>query len=575
MITKGQKINDRYKIIKTIGEGGMANVYLAVDEILNREVAVKVLRGDLAEDDKFVRRFQREAISASSLNHPNIVEVYDVGEDDGSYFIVMEYINGITLKSLVKKRNKLSLIEVVDIMKQLTSGIACAHKNDIIHRDIKPQNVMILDDGTVKITDFGIATALNNVEMTQTNSIMGSVHYLPPEQASGKATTFQSDIYSLGILMYELLTGTIPFKGDTAVEVAMKQMKEDLPSVVKKNPEIPQSVENILMKSCAKNPLNRYETVEDMHDDILVCLDEKHAHDKPYVYKYPEHDFDKAKKEKALKELKKVEFENLGGTLTMTKNKKEGKILNLLVAVTGFLFVFLALGLAAVVIIYPKVTEVGEVTITDVSNMDVSKARRTLEALDLKVNTELTYKSSSTVEQGKVISTNPVSGRTVKKGKNVSLIVSSGVKGIVLENYVGKNYYEIKEKLELAGIKINVETEDISAADNKKVDENMIIGQNPKPGTIVSEGDSIIITLPNIVTEYPDFVKEKWTYEKVVEFCSKYGVTVVKATRETADIPEGTVVAQSRDAGMRVTSPYTLTITVAVPPTIDTGEFEE
>lgn len=572
MITKGQKINDRYKIIKTIGEGGMANVYLALDEILNREVAVKILRGDLAEDEKFVRRFQREAISASSLNHPNIVEVYDVGEDDGSYFIVMEYINGITLKNLVKKRGKLSLIEVVDIMKQLTSGIACAHRNNIIHRDIKPQNVMILDDGKIKITDFGISTALNSIEMTQTNSVMGSVHYLPPEQASGKATTFKSDIYSLGIVMYELLTGAIPFKGETAVEVAMKQLKEDLPSVVKKNPEIPQSVENILMRACAKNPLNRYDSVEEMYHDIKVCLEPTHVNDKPYVYKYPEHEFDKPKK---VKELQNVEFDNLGGTLTMNKKKTGGKALNFFVAATGLLCIFLFLGLAAVIIIYPKVTQVEEVTVKDVSNMEVSQARKTLEALGLKVNSELTYKSSGNIVQGKVISTEPASGRTVKKGKEVTLVVSAGVKGIVLENYVGKNYYEIKEKLELAGIKINVETEDISADDGEKVDENTIIGQSPKSGTLVSEGDSIIITLPNLVTDYPDFVKEKWTYEKVVEFCTKYGVTVEKATRETADVPEGTVVAQSRQAGMRVTSPYTLVITVAVPPTIDDGDSEE
>ena len=569
MITKGQKINDRYKIIKTIGEGGMANVYLANDEILNREVAVKILRGDLAEDDKFVRRFQREAISASSLNHPNIVEVYDVGEDNGSYFIVMEYINGITLKNLVKKRGKLSLTEIIDIMKQLTSGISCAHKNNIIHRDIKPQNVMILDDGKIKITDFGIATALNSIEMTQTNSVMGSVHYLPPEQANGKATTFKSDIYSLGILMYELLTGTIPFKGETAVEVAMKQLKEDLPSVVKKNPDIPQSVENILIKACAKNPKNRYETVDEMHDDIVTCLDEKHAHDKPYTYKYPEHEFDKPKKVKTLKD---VEFDNLGGTLTVNKKKSSGKVLNFFVFATGFICILLFLGLASLVIIYPKLTEVKEVTITDVSNMDVSEAREKLEALGLNVNTELTYKSSSTVEQGKVIQTEPVSGRTVKKGKNVTLVISSGVKGVVLENYVGKNYYEIKEKLETAGIKINIETEDIT--DDNKVDENTIIGQTPKSGTIISQGDSIILVLPNKVTDYPDFVKEKWSYEKIVEFCSKYGVTVEKATREDGTVPEGTVLAQSRQAGMRVTSPYTLIITVAVPPT-EVDEDEE
>ena len=212
MVVKGQLIDNRYKIIRSIGEGGMANVYLAYDTILEREVAVKILRGDLADDEKFVRRFQREANAASSLKHPNIVEMYDVGEDDGNYFIVMEYINGKTLKSLIKKRGALTLEEVMDIMLQLTSAVACAHDSYIIHRDIKPQNVMILEDGRIKITDFGIAMALNSNELTQTNSVMGSVHYLPPEQANGSGSTIKSDIYSLGILMFELLTGKLPFK---------------------------------------------------------------------------------------------------------------------------------------------------------------------------------------------------------------------------------------------------------------------------------------------------------------------------------------------------------------------------
>ena len=567
MITKGQKINDRYKIIKTIGEGGMANVYLAEDEILNRQVAVKILRGDLAEDEKFVRRFQREAISASSLNHPNIVEVYDVGEDNGDYFIVMEYINGKNLKSLIKKRGALSLSEVIDIMLQLTSGIACAHKSLIIHRDIKPQNVMILEDGTVKITDFGIATALNSAEMTQTNSVMGSVHYLPPEQASGKATTVKSDIYSLGILMYELLTGNIPFKGENAVEIAMKQLKEELPSVVKKNPEIPQSVENILIRACAKNPDNRYDDVEQMYTDIKECLTDEHKSDVPYKYKYPEHEMEKTKR---INSLKKVEFDNLGGTLTVKKKEKTNAILNTAVVITGLICIFLFLGLGSLLIIYPKVTQVPEVTISNVANMDVVKAEQTLKALGLEVNTEVSYKSSSTVTQGKVISTEPVAGRTVKKGKTVTLIVSTGVKGIALENYVGKNYYEIKGTLETQGIKINVETEDVSDDDN--VDENTIIGQNPKAGTIISEGDSIILTIPNVVTEYPDFVAEKWSFEKIEEFCAKHDVTVQMVEKETSDYAPGTVIGQSRKAGMRVTSPYTLVITVAKEPIINTDE---
>lgn len=199
MITKGQKINDRYEIIRSIGEGGMANVYLARDIILERNVAIKILRGDLAGDEKFVRRFQREALSASSLSHPNIVEMYDVGEDNGTYYIVMEYVEGMTLKQLIKKRGSLSLSEAIDIMLQITDGIKEAHDSYIIHRDLKPQNILIKENGEVKITDFGIAMALNSTQLTQTNSVMGSVHYLPPEQASGKGATIKSDIYSMGI----------------------------------------------------------------------------------------------------------------------------------------------------------------------------------------------------------------------------------------------------------------------------------------------------------------------------------------------------------------------------------------
>ena len=292
MLSKGQKINNRYEIVKSIGEGGMANVYLANDKILDRKVAVKVLRGDLSSDDRFIRRFQREALSVSNLSHPNIVEVYDVGEEDSEYYIVMEYIEGKTLKQLLKKRESLTLTEVIDIMTQLTDGIAHAHESYIIHRDIKPQNIMIQDDGRIKITDFGIAMALNATQLTQTNSVMGSVHYLPPEQASGKGATVKSDIYSMGILMYELLTGTVPFKGDNAVEIALKHMKDKIPSIRKQDPSIPQSVENILMKATAKNPRNRYDSAREMHDDLVTCLTEEHANDKKITFEYPENDID-------------------------------------------------------------------------------------------------------------------------------------------------------------------------------------------------------------------------------------------------------------------------------------------
>src|SRR5574344_290778 len=345
MIVKGQKVNDRYQIIKTIGEGGMANVYLAYDTILDRNVAVKVLRGDLATDEKFVRRFQREALSASSLSHPNIVEVYDVGEDNGQYYIVMEYIEGKQLKQLLKKRGKLTVSEVIDIMLQISDGLSVAHDSYIIHRDIKPQNIMIQENGLVKITDFGIAMAMNATQLTQTNSVMGSVHYLPPEQANGKGATLQSDIYSMGILMYELLTGELPYRGDNAVEIALKHLKEPFPSVKEKVPEVPQSVENIIIRATAKNPKNRYEDARAMNEDLRTCLDDSRAKEEKITLKYPDGD-DEAKVTKALKS-KKIEDENgevIAKQITDTDTKKQNSLLLILASVfTGLVVLITAI----------------------------------------------------------------------------------------------------------------------------------------------------------------------------------------------------------------------------------------
>src|SRR5574344_2068014 len=376
MVTKGQRINDRYEIEKLIGEGGMANVYLAQDTILDRKVAVKVLRGDLAGDDKFVRRFQREALSASSLSHPNIVEIYDVGEDNGNFYIVMEYIEGKTLKQLIKKRGVLTLPETMDIMLQLLDALAQAHDSYIIHRDIKPQNIMIKESGLVKITDFGIATALNSIELTQTNSVMGSVHYLPPEQASGKGSTIRSDIYSLGILMFEMLTGKMPFKGDTAVEIALKHMKEPLPSAREINPVIPQSVENVIIKAAAKNPKNRYHDVREMAEDIKTCLDPERAAEEKIVLKYPEFDFGDTRAIKTIKEDKKEVKESKPVVKQISEddkieqdNKKKTKLIVTLVSI------FVVIGLF-VVIFLPKLTQTSDIEIPDVYGMEISKAEK-------------------------------------------------------------------------------------------------------------------------------------------------------------------------------------------------------
>ena len=559
MIIRGQKINDRYQIIRTIGEGGMANVYLAHDLILDRDVAVKILRGDLADDEKFVRRFQREAIAASSLSHPNIVEMYDVGEDDGKYYIVMEYVEGKTLKSLVKKRGGLTLPEVIDIMTQLTSAIACAHDSNIIHRDIKPQNVLIKEDGIVKITDFGIAMALNSNELTQTNSVMGSVHYLPPEQANGKGATLKSDIYSLGIVMFELLTGQLPFKGDNAVEIAIKQMKNQIPSVCNINSLIPQSVENIILKACAKNPKNRYNTVVEMYNDIQTCLDEDRKDEKRHVYQFSEtEEIEDTKELKNIKEIKKPKTE-LDELEDEEDDKKISKPFIIIAIITAALIIFAIIA----IILIPKSTKVKEIMVPDVSKLSVAAAESKLKEAGFEINEERKEKTSKEIEEGYVIETDPPQGVKRKKGTTVTLIVSSGEKGIELENYVGQNFLEVKGKLEAYGIKVVSETKDVEKDDKDTVKENQILEQRPIAGTKLVEGDTVTLIVPNLVVKYPNFVEEQWTQDAIEKFCKEYEISVTFKEEETDAYPEGTVIKQDRVAGTQVRKGYPLVVTIA------------
>jgi serine/threonine-protein kinase len=555
MLSKGQKINERYEIVKSIGEGGMANVYLAKDSILDRNVAVKVLRGDLSADDKFIRRFEREAQSVSNLSHKNIVEVYDVGVEDGEHYIVMEYIEGKTLKQLLKKRESLTLTEVIDIMTQLTDGIAHAHESYIIHRDIKPQNIMIEDNGLIKITDFGIAMALNATQLTQTNSVMGSVHYLPPEQASGKGSTIKSDIYSLGILMYELLTGNVPFKGDNAVEIALKHMKDKIPSIRKQNPAIPQSVENILLKAAAKNPRNRYDSAREMYEDFLHCLDEERANDKKISFEYPENDYDsddqvEQTKKSTRKVVEKPVVEDTDELVTeiIDENEEteyeeeyfeEPRRRNTLITILASFFLLLLIALGIFLIITTQ--EVKDVVVPNVIGLPLDEAIYKLEEAGFTYTTE--QKSSDTVGEGLVIKTSPKYGSTRKEGDTITIIESIGGTYHYLENYTGKNYTEIKAKLELLGINVIIEKQDIEDKEKYKGKENIIIEQNPKfeekkEKELIEKGDTITLYIPNIVDEYPDMVSEGWTLSDTIAFAKKYKINLTVYDSNKTLIPE-------------------------------------
>ncbi len=566
MISKGQKINDRYEIIRSVGEGGMANVYLGYDEILDRNVAIKVLRGDLSNDEKFVRRFQREALSASSLSHPNIVEMYDVGEDNGLYYIIMEYVEGKTLKQLLKKRGTLTLSEAIDIMVQLTDGMAHAHDSYIIHRDLKPQNIMIQDDGQIKITDFGIAMALNSTQLTQTNSVMGSVHYLPPEQASGKGSTTKSDIYSMGIIFYELLTGKLPFKGENAVEIALKQMRDPLPSLKEDNPNIPQSIENIILKATAKNPKNRYDDAKSMHDDLLTALDDERMNEEPYVYKYPEHETENTKRLKKLEELENETEEDEAQVaekidLEDKQDKKNKKIIIILSCILGGL-ILLAIILLVVV---PHFTKAKIVTVPSVKGLTVSKAEKKLEDLGLEVNTTIKKVSSEKVDKNRIVKTDPAKGKKVKVGSKVTLYKSTGEETFKLKDYTGKNYIEIQTILETKyKLKVTIEKKDVTDGD---YDEQEIIGQSLAKDSEVKEGDSITLYIPNIIETFPDMVSEGYSVDDVTAFCKKYNLTLKTNLVETSSTTAGKVISQSRIAGSEIIEGTTLTVDIAATPT--------
>ena len=559
MITKGQKINDRYEIIQTIGEGGMANVYLAKDVIIDRYVAIKILRGDLAGDEKFVRRFQREALAASSLNHHNIVEMYDVGEDNGMYYIVMEYIQGKTLKQLIKKRGALTLSECIDIMLQLTEGVNVAHSSYIIHRDLKPQNIMIQDNGEIKITDFGIAMALNNTQLTQTNSVMGSVHYLPPEQASGKGATVKSDIYSMGIMLFELLTGSLPFKGENAVEIAFKQIKDDIPSVREINPSIPQSVENIILKATAKNPKNRYNNAKEMHDDLASCLNEDRINEPRIGFKYPEHEGDISKKDLMLDSVEegKKEYDD-----------EEGSKTNIILWILSGVITAIILALIVFFLVIPSLTAVPDVVIPDVSKMTVIEAEKTLRKQGFDVAKEIEYIGDDEIEKGLVVKTSPAIGREVKKGITIKLYESTGKEAYIMENFVGKNYIQAETILKGKGFNVLVDNTMSGICEHDENDNTLekdkVFAQDPKPDNEVAKTDDVTLCIPDQADKYPDFTDETWTEARIKEFCEEHKITCnFKKVPAQEGQHDGAIVYQSRNKDDRVEAGADLTIHIA------------
>ena len=456
----------------------MADVYLAYDDILKREVAVKILRSSLTGDPIYITRFHREARAAAALCHRNIVEIYDVGEEDDLYYIVMEYVRGQTLKELINKRGALHYVEAVDIMKQVASATALAHSMGIVHRDLKPQNILVTDSGIVKIADFGIASIQSLSQVTQTDTIMGSLHYLAPEIARGEKATPQSDIYALGVVFYELLRGDVPFNGESPVNIALKHMRDEIPSVRAYNPAIPQSVENIIIKATAKNTNNRYQCADDMLDDLDTCLErldeEKLTFDQvntdPTIIATDSQFFTKTAPidpESTQTEIEEIKPQDEKKKEPMDKKKKIaigaaiGAVIVCLAIVAGF---FLLSG-----------TKDG--TMMDLVGKTEKEATALLIDKGYKVSDDVNYELSDKYEKGLVVATDPEAGHAINEGDTVTLTLSKG-KYIVMEDYTGVSYDTAYKKLTKLGYKVKKYEKS-----DDEYKEGIVIGQS------ISEGE--------------------------------------------------------------------------------------
>ena len=550
MLEAGKTLNGRYKIQSLIGTGGMAAVYLANDLILDRLVAIKVLRLDFRQNDDAMRRFRREALSATQLTHPNIVGVYDVGQSQEMNYIVMEYVEGTDLKDYVRQRGALHPIEAVRIMMQIVSAIAAAHQNRIIHRDIKPQNILIDREGNVKITDFGIAVALSDTSLTQTNTLLGSVHYLSPEQARGGMATIQTDIYALGIVLYELLTGKVPFDGESAVSIALKHFQEPLPPVMNPSVMIPQSLENIVLKATAKDPMNRYRSCYEMFQDLKTCLDSTRLYEKKFV---PANFSGETKvlspistqKIKPIQSSREIPVVEMDEEKPVKKKRKWPWVLLLMISAIGIMaFAFLHSS--------PK-----EVQVPDVTNLTEAAAKIKLTDAKLSV-TDVIQVQSDEVESGKVIETNPKAGSTVKEKSKVTLKVSSGKEAITMKDYRNKTYEAARDELKKLGFTVERKDEN---SDN--VDSGKVISQSIAPNQKV-EGKDTVITL--VVSKGENSIKmanlKGYTREGAIEYASANNLNLT-ITEEENDATVDTVVSQSIREGSEIKKGAPLTIVLS------------
>lgn len=559
MNLEGSVIGNRYKIQEKIGNGGMATVYKALDQILNRYVAVKVLREEFTTDEEFIKRFNAEAQSAARLIHPNIVSVYDVGQEYNIYYIVMELIQGKTLKQIIEEDGHLSWKWAVNIAIQIASALEMAHKNNIIHRDIKPHNIMITEDGVAKVTDFGIAKAVSNSTITAFGTTLGSVHYFSPEHARGGYTDSKSDLYSLGVVMYEMVTGKVPFDADTPVSIALKHMQEEPVPPIKVNKEIPFAVNQIILKAMKKDPNERYQNASEMIKDLNIAL------------KRPEGGFVEERnfEDSFTRRIPTVNVsDNRNGNVKFDneEEKPKGKIATFFynhpkTKVASIIALFVLIFVATLVITLTVINSSSpkDVQIPNVVNLTQEEAKQRIEQLKLKFAYKEEY--SADVEAGHVISQDPqyINNYSVKEGSTVTVVISKGMEQTKVPKVIGMEYSKAESALTEAGLEVE-KVEETS----QKVEAGYVISQEIDANTEVQKGTKIKIhvstgtgikkvTVTSVIGKSSEEAKKILTDLKLE-------VNVVED--EDTSKSDGVVLKQSVDPGTSVEEGSAITITV-------------
>ena len=544
----GKILGGRYELLEEIGKGGMAYVYKARCILLNRIVAVKILRNDLEGDDEFLKRFNAEAQAAASLSQSNIVSIFDVGQDDGYHYIIMEYVDGKTLKEYIAEKGRLNYKEALNIAAQISDALTAAHAKNIVHRDIKPHNILITDDGKIKVADFGIARFGTGQTLSSGNDIIGSVHYISPEQAKGLSVDNRSDIYSLGVVLYEMLSGRLPFEGENPVTVAMMQIEDDPAEIIDFSPDMPISAQHIVFKAMSKDPDLRYQSSMDMKQDIRrIIADPDIIIDKRFLY------------------------DDTGAQIASIKSSHDNTPVKNSIKVTMMICSFIT-SLILVCSVYlsfnkdalksvSQFLNIGDPLIEtpDFRGESLENVKKACDELGIKLYIEDEIEDDSK-EPSSVISQIPAKGEHLKKGDTLRLVITKQKKNIEIENYTGKNYEEIEKKLVKSGLEVNVIFEE------SQRDKGDIIRQSPEAGKTLDSGREITLYVSGGVDMTNSFISVPTltgkTYTDAKNLLESVGLNVGTASGTLNPSPEDKVVSQAIPAGSMVKKGCLVSITV-------------